>query len=85
MRRYLVRAARCGRQPVYYYLLADKERDGRRGYGILVESGEERAEIHRIASSRCRVQSLLKALIRRRVKPVHVRYIVEDWLYVYNL
>lgn len=80
MRRDLVGAARCGRRPVRYYLLADRRNGGRRMYGVLVESGGDRAVLRSVTPSRRRVEALLALLVRGRVTPATARDVVEDWL-----
>lgn len=80
MRRRLVGAARCAGIPVRYYLLANAGKDGRRNYGVLVESGSDRALIPSVAASRRRVRVLLTLMMQGRVTPATARDVVEDWL-----
>ncbi|MDO4314685.1 MAG: DUF6514 family protein [Oscillospiraceae bacterium] len=80
MRKYLAGSALCRELQVRYYLLAGEVRDGRRMYGVLVESGGGRELIPSVTPSRRRAQSLLALLVQGHVTPVTARDVVEDWL-----
>lgn len=73
-------SADCGNTPVKYFLLVGTREQDLEEYGVLVERGEEKAEIPGLTFSQRRIQELLDRMCRGVVTPVTARDVAEDWL-----
>ena len=80
MRELYLGEASCGRGLVRYYLFAETREDYEESYGILAESGGERAAVPNITVSQRRIQALAEVLMRGAVTPLTLRDVVDDWL-----
>ena len=79
MEKELVGKAKCLKETIYYYLIAETALVRKCTYGVMIQYGAETCCITSISTSRSRVQSFLDLLIRGKVTPGTALDVFEDW------